>query len=158
MASWSFVMDVLRFQRIATWVFQQCGDGNGHAGIQHLLTFVLTIYTEFLSSAYHTIFQCNVHCLLSHPFLDNASGLIHAHFRIVWMYVFPLLVEIWTSFWWGLLGIFIPYSDVCSVACSGRTFHRRWHDTSSEWLNEGCGGWFRKQNHFSSPVILPLHC
>jgi hypothetical protein len=76
-------MDVLRFQRIAAGVFQQCGDGNGHAGIQHLLTLVLTMYSEFLSSAHQTAFQCNVHYLLTHPFLDNASGPIHAHLRIM---------------------------------------------------------------------------
>jgi hypothetical protein len=72
-------------QSSASEVFQQCGNRHSHPTMQHILVVGLEVYFEFSASVCHAASDCNMHCLSSHTFPDNAQGLVPANTRTVWM-------------------------------------------------------------------------
>jgi hypothetical protein len=91
------MVDVLRPQTVAATMYQQYRqqyeDRQSCKNIT-VLTSVLGVYSELLTSDCQPASHCNMHCLQSYSFPDKAQGLVSVNPRAVWAELFTLLVEI----------------------------------------------------------------
>jgi hypothetical protein len=94
------------------------------------LSDALSFYSESSASAYHAASHCNVYCLLSHPFPNNARGLVSLNPKTQ---LFLLFVEI-SIFFMGMMGFSIPHS---LTQCNGSMFCHQHQFSLKRYDNSG---------------------
>lgn len=94
-------LDVIWPQSTASAMLQQFEQREGwcHLTKEHLVTVIFVVYSKLAPFTWHEALRWIVHCLMSHPFPDNAQGLFLENPRKESASLFLLLAESWRSFW-----------------------------------------------------------